>query len=1739
MIKLDAPRSNNSSLTQVAHESGTNNSTVMARLSAFAQRAMGFGNNVSRNFLKTSKTVALAVAAVFAFSTAQAQVYFNGFDGSVSINPYLTASAVPASVTTAYACPGGGGALVSNSGAVNLDHDFTFNVAAGYVLRIDSITVDMKRASGILAGQTATVNNYSILVNGTAFGTTIPTQTFSGSACNRVNVAGTAANLTGAVTVELNGAVPASSQDLLIDNFYIHGQVTCEDVLASFVTGTSPTCNSGTVSVGPAQTNVNYILYKDGVATSNILQATTPGSTVTFTGLTAGVYTVVGQHVSASSCISPMMGSFTILAQPELFTVSGGATVCVTNQVPVMSPATTTVSLSGSQSGITYEFYDATTSTTLGTVLGTGNAISFNVSNADYTRGIKVRTQATSVYCVREMLDSAAINVTNSTASLSTVGGVFCSVASGTGNDKDYTITGTPNAVVNYTIVGGAHVSAGAGYSNSSTSATIPASGSIMVRVRPTVNQTGNDTFKTHITLTSVAIDGCTKIISTNNTDTIKTLPILSATISGSNTSACFGASTPSYTITVNGRNVADRTFIYTVDGVPYTGNLNKGTSATTNGVFTIPSAQLTGFSAVGTHTIEILSVQYVTVPACPVTSGFTNRTYTVNPLPPLSFQLDGQNLTAGDTASNYVCVPTTQVTFSAVSTSGFNYVIERISGGPVLTSNGTINSNGTGTVNAVNTPAGKYVVTITNPNTGCIKRDTFNVIEQQRPTFAYYVNVNGTAQKVNQNDTINVCAGQSFTDSLTYQLGLTPGYLTITGSVLASTNTLSTTPGTWTSSQTAGSVGTVLVSVRVRNNASTSSNSVNGACDSILTFVLRTNPLPTFNVYYNGSLSTVGAGSTQTACEDRARSVRVTGTPGHTVEIHYVKDNSTGAFPTGNSFTQVQTGVIGANGEYVWSLDTTNTNYEAGYDVCTSGGTRIHYKVEVKNPNTWCGRTLEFKAKLEQRPSVRIQYGYNNTLGVNSIAPPTQSSQAGATVGGANITPMATINQKPATGIDTIRVCYDDQVSRLKFFVNGQFGTFTGSNAIQNSANVNCANVNNAINFAIYKGAMPGGTLVFSDQVSAPNDNVQTTEFMITPGVSGLYTAVATSAVGAQACDSTFTFYVKVSEIPKFSLRDTVMHREIGSATGATEFTSGLVNRLNHASTTNPVSFCKSDANKVIYISGGNTTGAQHTYELKSARVYPGTTGGSVNGQAALAAFGSATTFGNTPLAINLNALDTGDHHFSIKVSTPGTCPVYRSFRVRITATPDVTLTRRTSTVIGDTTGQVNISSGSTLVFCEEEVIEYRIKINTGSAQNPSPSPVSYKLLRGTTVVAQGVTTGVESSVITLAQAINTAGTYTIQATYTRDYSQPQFPNNASNLPYTNASTPGASTINTNWGSEAVATCDFSYSFTVNVNDRPDITNLVATNTTGCHDNNNGSVSYNYTTTVTGTNHIHTQLFRTYTDPDLGTTTTTTVVNSNSSQSTLSVTHPNLQQGEYLLVISNGLCVDSMPFTISGAAKRLKLDTVSIQHACPATTGNVTYAVYGGVAPYTMQVYDFNSVPVGSSYVLPDSAQYQYVGLAPGTYTLRATDATGCIKNVTFTIKNCSSPDLVPALSISNPNFSIANTTTLPWTLNLFNAGQVASTGQIQVTMTLPSGLSFANVVGATSSTAGIFTVLTTNSSVATGLSNPTVISGNIVSTGTPTVGFYVVVANIIPGSGGETNSANNTTVGLLNVNP
>jgi hypothetical protein len=176
--------------------------------------------------------------------------------------------------------------------------------------------------------------------------------------------------------------------------------------------------NGVSVSVNNSTFGVQYQLYNGSTATGSAVAGT--GSSISFGAQTAtGIYSVQATNAS-TGCRSDMSGtaSVSIDAAPAVYTVSSGGSYC-------SGETGIGITLSGSNTGITYRLYQGTTAVG-STISGTGSVISFGTYSTAGTYSVQATNMSTG--CQSAMSGTASISINNLPVAYNvTGGGSYCS----------------------------------------------------------------------------------------------------------------------------------------------------------------------------------------------------------------------------------------------------------------------------------------------------------------------------------------------------------------------------------------------------------------------------------------------------------------------------------------------------------------------------------------------------------------------------------------------------------------------------------------------------------------------------------------------------------------------------------------------------------------------------------------------------------------------------------------------------------------------------------------------------------------------------------------------------------------------------------------------------------------------------------------------------------------------------------------------------------------------------------------------------------------------------------------------------------------------------------------------------------------------------------------------------------------------------------------------------------------
>lgn len=393
-----------------------------------------------------------------------------------------------------------------------------------------------------------------------------------------LNGSGSATVTTTGVTTTQNIVLTNVSNGTCGNPINVPSSVTILPLPTATVSATSPICNNSTAVFninGTANATVNYTI--NGVPGSTILDAS--GTATVSVNNATTVQNIALVSVTDGTCNATLSGTASVVPDPPL-------TVAVNGASPICNNGTATFSLTGTPNAtVSYTINGTPGTVTLdgsgnGTVSIASAASDQTISLVNASLGSCSNPVSGNFTVVVSPLLNASVNSTSP----------ICS-----GSTATFTVTGTPNATVSYTINGvpGSVVLNGSG------------SGTVTV-----ANATADQT----LSLVSITNGTCTNPVSGSSTVVINTL--LTATVSATspiceNEDAVF---------TVNGP--AGATVSYTLNGTPATVVLNG------SGIGTI-----TVSAATVNQTVNLQSVDNGTC-SNPVTD---SETIVVNPLPTTS----------------------------------------------------------------------------------------------------------------------------------------------------------------------------------------------------------------------------------------------------------------------------------------------------------------------------------------------------------------------------------------------------------------------------------------------------------------------------------------------------------------------------------------------------------------------------------------------------------------------------------------------------------------------------------------------------------------------------------------------------------------------------------------------------------------------------------------------------------------------------------------------------------------------------------------------------------------------------------------------------------------------------------------------------------------------------------------------------------------------------------------------
>jgi gliding motility-associated-like protein len=376
------------------------------------------------------------------------------------------------------------------------------------------------------------------------------------------------------VTYSLNGGTPTtttltggtatisipnaqSNQQLEVTLVAYNGCSNIESYNETIVVNTTPTVSSLT-SNSPICLGSDAVFTINGTAGADVSYTINSGATLTAT-LTSGQavitipaptadVTILLSEVVLGSCSKTVTNTATVVVKP-LPTV----TSLITNS-PICSGNTATFTINGTPNAVvTYSLNGATATTTTLSATGVGTVSLTNAtSNVSISLSLVNNGTCSTPLNLTENINVLALPVVTNLTSNSPI----CS-----GEDAEFTITGTANSIVSYSLNG------------TTTTVTLNASGNSIVPIsNATVNQT--------ISLSNVFDGNCNNVLTNTATVIVNALPS-SPTIASISETYCIGEE---MVFNVTGGN-ATETVTYTVNGGA---NQILNLDASGNGVITL-----------------------------------------------------------------------------------------------------------------------------------------------------------------------------------------------------------------------------------------------------------------------------------------------------------------------------------------------------------------------------------------------------------------------------------------------------------------------------------------------------------------------------------------------------------------------------------------------------------------------------------------------------------------------------------------------------------------------------------------------------------------------------------------------------------------------------------------------------------------------------------------------------------------------------------------------------------------------------------------------------------------------------------------------------------------------------------------------------------------------------------------------------------------------------------------------
>ncbi len=568
--------------------------------------------------------------------------------------------------------------------------------------------------------------------------------------------------------------------------------VTVNTLPSATIAGSTAVCSGTGATItflGTSNAVVSYTVNNGSVATIT-LDATGVATLPTGNLTATTVYSLVSVLLNSTTCTQTQNGTATVTINPfPTATVAGTSTIC--------SGTSSNFTFTGTPNAVvTYTINNGVNQAITLSNTGTATLSSGTVSTTTTCSLVSVTNPTTT--CSQTQIGSAILSINTP---LSVIISGTTAICSGTGTN--ITFTGTPNAVVTYTVNTGANQTI-----------TLSAAGIATLA-------TGNLTATTTYNLVSMlnTTTACTQTQLGTATVTVNPLP--TATISGT-TSLCSGTGT----------------------NITFTGTPNATVTYTANGTATTISLDATGSATLATGNLTITTTYALTNVSLAATTCAQTQigtaVVTVNPLPTVA--ISGTTALCSGTGSNITFTGTPNAVVTYTVNTGANQTI-------------TLSATGTATLPTGNlTATTTYeLVSVLNTTTNCTQTQTGTAVVTVNPLPT--VAISGTTA---------LCSGIGTNITFTGTPNAVVTYTVNTGAnqtiPLSATGTATLATGNLTATTTYN-----LVSVLNTTTACTQTQ--------LGTATVTVNPLPT-----------VVISGTTAICSGTGTNITFTGTPNATV---------------------------------------------------------------------------------------------------------------------------------------------------------------------------------------------------------------------------------------------------------------------------------------------------------------------------------------------------------------------------------------------------------------------------------------------------------------------------------------------------------------------------------------------------------------------------------------------------------------------------------------------------------------------------------------------------------------------------------------------------------------------------------------------------------------------------------------------------------------------------------------